>query len=106
MIDNATRIARSKSYEDLTYEEKALICGGCGSKNGLKVPDFIFRECCDIHDYEYTKGRTEKDRETADRAFLSNMLKEAGVNFFYRMIAHIYHFAVSFKKRNSNFAYS
>ena len=70
MISDATRIARSKAYKDLTYEEKIVTQNGCGAKHGIKVPDFCFREACNRHDYDYYTGGTNEDRIVADKRFL------------------------------------
>ena len=96
MKDNskANIIARSKEFRDLTEEEKSIVCNGCGSRHGINVPDLIFRDACDLHDYMYSKGGKEKDRSIADKEFLSNMLKKARRNLFYRTMAYIYYTAV------------
>ena len=105
MISEATKIARSKAYEDLTPEELAIVSNGCGAKIGLKAPNLIFRDCCDRHDYDYARGGCEADRDKADEDFLTNMLIKARRNPFYRIVAYLYHFAVSFLKHNPCFAY-
>ena len=57
----------------------ASMSGSCGSDGAFFdfVPDnFIgidIRICCQIHDYMYSIGGTEKDRESADRTFRTNM---------------------------------
>lgn len=57
----------------------SAISGGCGSDKSWVdfIPDnFVgvnIKICCQIHDYLYTTGGTEKDRELADRMFRTNM---------------------------------
>lgn len=55
-----------------------LASTGCGTGwNDKLVPDNLIgldiSECCKIHDYMYTVGRTSKDRNKADRLFYKNM---------------------------------
>ena len=66
-------------YRDPRVSE---VVGGCGPGKGFGdwvVPDRIWGlpivEACKIHDWMYFMGKTEKDREEADRAFLNNMLR-------------------------------
>ena len=64
-----------EGYLDLTPEQKAEICNGCGAKGLLDfVPDHIlgacFEEPCNIHDYGYSLGN---DKRGEDRRFLFNM---------------------------------
>lgn len=67
-------------YWELTPEEKRKICNGCGSKAlEFMVPDNLLgldiEESCRIHDWCYHTGKTIKDKESADRVFLNNMLR-------------------------------
>ena len=59
----------AKKFKDLTPDEKQEICNGCGPKGGFKVPDFVFKESCDHHDYNYFLGYKEKHRKKADSQF-------------------------------------
>ena len=66
-------------YRDLTPTQKKKLCNGAG-KEGLQgwlVPDFVFREAANRHDFDYWKGCTEKHKKAADRRFLENMLNAA-----------------------------
>lgn len=66
-------------YEDLTPEAHAWICNGCGpawDRVDL-VPDFIFTEAGNRHDFDYWSGFNENDRQRADQRFLNNMLLAA-----------------------------
>ena len=57
-----------KKYRDLTPEEKAEICNGCGGKGGVVKPPHadLFREECEHHDYNYFLGHREHHRLKAD----------------------------------------
>ena len=68
-------------YWRLSPDQKNGICNGCGPgawKVDL-VPDyplgFPFNEACNIHDFMYFTGKTNEDKEVADRVFLNNMLR-------------------------------
>ena len=76
------KIIRPKIYAPITYwelspEEKKEICNGCGSKDGLKVPDTFWglniEEACNIHDYMYNIGKTHYDKLFADAMFRLNL---------------------------------
>lgn len=64
-------------YRKLTKEEKKTICNGCGAKGGITVPSTFYgldiSAACDIHDYMYYAGKTNADKEAADRIFLNNL---------------------------------
>tara|TARA_R110000851_G_scaffold187318_1_gene337120 strand:- start:25990 stop:26349 length:360 start_codon:yes stop_codon:yes gene_type:complete len=70
------------SYYTLSAQDKAQICNGMGAKDSL-ISSFIpntfygldMTECGNIHDYMYHIGKTEDDKNDADRTFLSNMIK-------------------------------
>jgi len=70
-----------EAYRAMTDASKAAVCNGCGSKGlgGWIVPDTLWglsiTETCNIHDYMYEVGTTIKDKNSADRAFLNNMLR-------------------------------
>ena len=87
-------------YRDLTPEQKAKICNGCGGKGGfIKPPQFLFRASCNQHDFYYWRGGTELDRKKADDAFYRFMKMDANSAewyrvVFYRMIAFSYYRAV------------
>jgi len=67
-----------KKYEDLTSEEKAGICNGCGGKGGIVVPPhaIFFEASCDHHDYGYWKGGTKTDRLKCDRGLYAAMKRD------------------------------
>ena len=82
-------------YRDLTEEQKAIICNGCGPKGGwVPVPDFCFHASCDHHDFNYWLGCTEADRWKADHQFLVEMLKDAGDDPAKQTLAITYWLAV------------
>ncbi len=68
-------------YWQLTDAQRAEICNGCGTKGivGAMVPDKIYglriTDACNIHDFQYSIGETIDDKESADRAFLNNLLR-------------------------------
>ena len=75
-------------YWEIPYDERAK--GRCGPGHGLGdklVPEknwgLSMTGACQIHDKMYERGKTELDREEADRVFLNNMLRlvEANSNF-------------------------
>ena len=91
-------------YTDPRVEE---VVGGCGP-GGLGdwfVPDTIYgisiRESCRRHDWCYFVGRTQADKEQADRGFLNNMLRQIDdcdflrcLNVLRRRRARLYYEAV------------
>lgn len=71
-----------QTFVDATLERRGEICNGCGTWDSWKleyITDRLFglsiKEACDIHDWMYVFGQTEKDREEADRVFRNNMLR-------------------------------
>ena len=76
-------------YKALSVDEKSRICNGCGSKGfGWLVPNTIYglniTDCCNIHDFMYSRGTTLQDKEYADRIFLNNLVRkiESGSKLF------------------------
>lgn len=71
-----------ESYRSASLEDKLATCNGCGTKGfgGWIVPDTLYglsiEDCCDIHDWMYGEGRTNQDKEEADRTFKNNMLRK------------------------------
>jgi hypothetical protein len=63
------------AYEDLTSKEKAHLTDGCGN-HFLDVPDFLWIEACNRHDFEYWSGFTSRHRSEADWDWFWNMLGE------------------------------
>jgi hypothetical protein len=68
-------------YWRVSPATRELLTNGCGTGGliGLLVPDTIYglpvHRACDIHDFMYRIGETEKDKEEADIAFLNNLLR-------------------------------
>ena len=88
-------------FNDLTPQERAIICNGCGPKAFyIPLPTFLFRTCCDHHDFNYWLGCKEVQRKKADLQFLREMIHDANtadtVNARKRRRAYavIYYFAV------------
>ena len=68
-------------YRDLTPEQKAVICNGCGPKSRwIPVPEFFMHASCDHHDFNYWLGHTILDRLKADLQFYKEMRRDAGWN--------------------------
>lgn len=64
-------------FVDLTPEERAIVCNGCGGKGlWLKPPDWLFKASCDHHDFNYWLGCTEEDRRRADWQFYLAMIED------------------------------
>lgn len=63
-------------YWALSNKEKKEICNGCGAKGAwynFLIPGKIFKEACNIHDFDYLIGKTEEDKRKADRRFIQNL---------------------------------
>ena len=84
-------------YSDLTAEQKAKICNGCGPKGGLiPIPDFLFKASCDQHDFYYWRGGDESHREVADTTFYKYMkidIEDKGLPLVPYLIAHSWAYA-------------
>lgn len=68
-----------EEYRNLTPEAKSEIVNGCGP-GGWKydlIPDTMWgldvTKACNIHDYMYHVGVTEKDKVFADEVFYANL---------------------------------
>ena len=82
-------------YRDLTEEQKAIVCNGCGPKGGwIPVPEFFCHASCDHHDFNYWLGCTWRDRLKADNQFYKEMRRDAGINPAKQFIALTYYLAV------------
>jgi hypothetical protein len=92
-------------YCDLSDEQKQLLLNGCGpvGGGGWFVPDMVFHEACNRHDFDYLVGG-ERDlpdgdsswRLEAEDRFLENMLIEANKQgwwsrWWYKWMAYTYH---------------
>ena len=60
---------------------KSKECNGCGSGWSIYlVPDTIYgmniRDVCCPHDFDYKMGRTNADKEAADRRFKNNLYRK------------------------------
>ena len=80
---------------------------GCGPKGiwGKFIPDGLLgvsiNEACNVHDDQYSSGRTKEDRRLADQGFLDNMLHEVGsrqgikvLKLARKALAYTYYFSV------------
>lgn len=98
-------------FRHLTEEEKKIICNGCGPKGGpIPVPEFVFTEACNHHDFNYWIGANGLQRKKADLQFLMEMLLEAGgvakyirlANLYYRAVRIFGYFCFNYAKRQRN----
>jgi hypothetical protein len=67
-----------EGYWKLSEEEKRRICNGCGAKGSklnFLIPQGVFKEACNIHDYMYFIGRNNNDKRKADRVFINNLYR-------------------------------
>lgn len=77
-------------YGDLNQQQKKHICNGCGEKGSIfNPPDWIFTASCDHHDFNYTIGNTESDRNKADSQFYKAMKVDAGNLESKRWLAYV-----------------
>lgn len=60
-------------FSDLTPEQQELMCNGCGPSKGIRVPQWVFKDACNEHDFNYWLGCTEEDRIAADKRFGEQM---------------------------------
>ena len=82
-------------FRDLTDYQRQMICNGCGPKGGIiPVPQFLFHASCDHHDFNYFVGGHRFQRKKADLQFYREMLKDAGIDPWYRFWAQVYYRAV------------
>ena len=92
----------SEEYKKASQSEREKAFNGCGLDNDI-IPDSILgvdiTQACQIHDWDYVQGKTEKDRRIADLNFLKNLktlitAKSSIFNFLRLAIAGIYFAAV------------
>jgi hypothetical protein len=68
-----------RSYIIVNQKVRDLTCNGCGPKMiEFLVPEKLWgvdiEKACDIHDWMYSEGEDESDRNFADDVFHKNML--------------------------------
>ena len=96
-----------ESFKTALYGELRLVCNGCGSAKAKIdfIPDKILGTyigyCCDIHDWEYQKGVTKKDKTLADKNMYKNTLiiikgQKWHKRQLMRVIAYGYYLGVKF----------
>ena len=77
----ACELFAPSGYWTLTEAARDELCNGCGPDGILSilVPDTLYglriTPACNIHDYMYALGKTIEDKDSADRAFLNNMVR-------------------------------
>jgi hypothetical protein len=92
---NSTSRPERIRYRHLTPEEREIICNGCGPKGGIiPVPEFVYTEACNHHDFNYWIGANKLQRKKADLQFLAEMIAEAAGVRKYIILARIYYRAV------------
>jgi hypothetical protein len=68
----------SAEYRAMPDNERDANCG-CGTAKSWIVPDTIYglniKPVCCIHDFDYSQGKTQGDRERADYRFLRNLME-------------------------------
>lgn len=76
-----TALFAPEEFWKLTPAALASIVNGCGPA-GWKVkliPNHLLglsiKKACDIHDFMYYMGKTQADKDEADRVFKNNMLR-------------------------------
>lgn len=96
-----------EAYRDLPKATLKKITNGCGTGGWLAalVPDTIYglniTAACNIHDYMYSRGRTQNDKVEADRVMLNNLQRIIQAKTKYRWLrklrtirAYLYYLAV------------
>ena len=97
------------TFEDLSEHEQLWMLNGCGPGFWSRfVPEMVWHDACQRHDFDYWLGFTKHDRYRADRRFLTAMLKAASDRArgwwsrrWYRMWAWRYYYAVRLLAKGS-----
>lgn len=77
-------------FDDLTAEQRAAICNGCGAKGGwFRPPQLAFGVTCDRHDYDYWCGGGARERLMADATFFGAMVTVAALLPIWRRPGHL-----------------
>ena len=95
-------------YTDLTAKEKKHLCNGAGRKGwqGYLVPEFVFTEASNEHDFDFWQGCTQEDLDNANDRYMGRLLRSATYRengkrrnifsmLFLRRMALIYYNAVT-----------
>jgi len=99
MLDPNRRARYYEARPELLERMRALgWINGCGS-GWADVPDFMWEEDCDEHDFDYTVGGTESDRLDTEWRFSIRMIQRVNetysywnpMRFFARMMAWAYY---------------
>lgn len=86
MTYNKAVLYAPEEYWCLTQVQREEMTNGCGTRGliGLLVPDTIYgldvSEACRIHDFQYAVGSTPEEKDSADRAFINNLLRIIDAN--------------------------
>lgn len=78
MLFRKVKLVSPESYQVASKGLRSQVCNGCGPKGyDWFVPDSLLgvdiSECCNIHDWMYNEGTTQKHRFMADLVFYVNM---------------------------------
>lgn len=69
----------AQAFRDARPQWLAVICNGCGARDGINVPDSIWGMsitlACNVHDWDYQEGWTQEDKAAADERFRRNIQK-------------------------------
>ena len=74
-------LSAPESFRLASINELMDVCNGCGAANAKFdfVPDRIWgtdiSASCQIHDWEYSVGLTNEDKEVADRRWRNNLFR-------------------------------
>lgn len=95
---NGVRLLAPASFWMAAPGRRKNVCNGCGP-GGWKwdiIPDTMYglsiHDACDIHDWMYCHGVTEKDKEIADHVFKENLYRiidQKSVSWLFRKLRHL-----------------
>jgi hypothetical protein len=80
LMETRDGLTAPKTYWDASGEKRAKNCNGCGTEGwkGSLVPDTIWglriSKACDTHDWMYSEGASDADKQYADMLFLNNLI--------------------------------
>jgi len=98
------------TFDELTPVECAYLLNGCGPGTwlGKLIPELIFHESCQRHDFHYWSGHRESDRRRYERTFRDSMLENVREGQFsirwrklYLAIVWVYYLSVLLFGRSS-----
>ena len=103
-------------YYEASKEERDEIINRCGPDGFLNkfIPDHLFglsiAEVCNIHDWEFSKARSQKDLKRADLNFKNNLMwlinkksSNGTLKFLREAAAKVYYWVVRVYSKNKNY---